>query len=124
MNCFPDVWNRFHKFDVRSKNPDGSLKLKDTVAMKSKEQGLDGNIEPLFPGMMPLKFGFIMCKTLEPSIIMELLVTLYGHNGIVDHFRKKSEPILVALNPIDDGLVEFCPLMILRSPRLNRSGSL
>jgi hypothetical protein len=102
-NSFPDdIWDRFHKFDGRSKNPDGSLKLKDTVAMKSKEQELDAtNIEPLFPGM-PLKFGF-MCKTLDPPI-MESLVTLYGHTGFVDCFAKKSGPI--ALNPIDDGLVE------------------
>jgi hypothetical protein len=32
MNSFPDVWDRFHKFDGRSNNADGSLKLKDTVA--------------------------------------------------------------------------------------------
>ena len=101
MNRFPDIWDRWHKYDARSKNPDGSLKLKDDVAMKVKEEELDGNIEPLFPGM-PLKMGF-MCKTLDVHI-MEPLVTLYGHSAFVEHFGKKSEPI--ATNPLDDGLVE------------------
>ena len=59
MNLFPEVWERYHKFDARSKNADGSLKLKDAVATKTKEEELDGSIEPLLPGM-PLKMGFML----------------------------------------------------------------
>ncbi len=113
MNLFPEVWNRFHKFDARSKNADGSLKLKDAVATKTKEEELDGSIEPLLPGM-PLKMGF-MWKTLDPSI-MEPLVTLYGHPAFVEHFGKKSEPI--TLHRLDDGLVESFKEAALGQPQL------